>query len=251
MSRKSELVVQAEVHTNEMRAKYSGAIESSVKSTKVYSPDSVFSVNPTVKDTEIIVEDLDTVSALIKHKGNGKTALLNFASYKHAGGGFLNGSRAQEEDLCHKSYLYNVLSEFTDTYYAWNNKHKNKGLYLNRALYSPSILFEDKIYCDVITCASPNRSIFKRYKTVSEEENEEVLRSRLKFILDIAKENEVNTLILGAIGCGVFSQEPTMVANIFQEYLDTEYRCFYKVIFAVPSGRGKKDNYVVFKEIFG
>lgn len=49
MSRKSELVVQAEVHTNEMRAKYSGAIESSVKNTKVYSPDSVFNVTSTVK----------------------------------------------------------------------------------------------------------------------------------------------------------------------------------------------------------
>ena len=69
MSRKSELVVQAEVHTNEMRAKYSGAIESSVKNTKVYSPDSVFNVTSTVKDTEIIIEDLDTVSALNKRKG--------------------------------------------------------------------------------------------------------------------------------------------------------------------------------------
>ena len=250
MSRKAELAVQAEKHTNEMRAKYSGAIESSVKNTKIYSPDSVFNVTSTIKGTEIIVEDLDTVSALNKHKGNGKTALLNFASYKNAGGGFLNGSRAQEEDLCHKSYLYNVLSKFTDTYYAWNNEHKNKGLYLNRALYSPSILFEDKTYCDVITCASPNRSIFKRYKTVSEEENEEVLRSRLKFILDIARENEVSTLILGAIGCGVFSQEPAMVANIFQEYLDTEYRCFDKVIFAVPQSKGS-NNFKVFKEIFG
>lgn len=250
MSRKSELVVQAEVHTNEMRAKYFGAIESSVRNTKVYSPDSVFNVTSTVKDTEIIVEDLDTVSALEKYRGKEKIALLNFASYKHAGGGFLVGSRAQEESICHVSFLYNVLSEFTDTYYAWNNEHKNKGLYLNRALYSPSILFEDKYYCDVITCASPNRSIFKRYKTVSEEENEEVLRSRLKFILDIARENEVNTLILGAIGCGVFAQEPTMVANIFQEYLDTEYRCFDKVIFAVPQSKGN-NNFKVFKEIFG
>ena len=161
------------------------------------------------------------------------------------------GSRAQEEDLCHKSFLYNVLSAFTDTYYAWNIEHRNKGLYLNRGLYSPSILFEGKYYCDVITCASPNRSVFKRYKTVSEEENEQVLRSRLKFILDIAKENEVSVLILGAIGCGAFSQEANKVANIFKEYLDTEYKCFDKVIFAVPSAKGKKDNYGVFKDIFG
>ena len=72
----------------------------------------------------------------------------------------------------------------------------------------------------------------------------------MKFILDIARENEVNTLILGAVGCGVFSQEPTMFANIFQEYLDTEYRCFDKVIFAVPQSKGN-NNFKVFKEIFG
>lgn len=249
MARNFDLALKAKEHTKEIEEKYSDKIAFSIENTKVYSPDYTFSCNNIHKSTEIILEDLDTVSALKKYKDDEKIALLNFASYKNAGGGFLVGSRAQEEDLCHKSYLYNVLYRFISSYYAWNNEHKNRGLYLNRALYSPEILFEGEYSCDVITCAAPNRSIFRRYNTVSDEENEEVLRLRLKFILDIARETEVNTLILGAIGCGAFGQKPEVVAKIFKEYLDTEYKCFNKVIFAVPQ-YGRNNNFEVFKEVF-
>lgn len=44
----------------------------------------------------ITVEPLDTVSAVFLHQ-QGKTAVLNFASYQKPGGGFLEGSSAQEE----------------------------------------------------------------------------------------------------------------------------------------------------------
>ena len=36
---------------------------------------------------------------------NGRTAILNYASYKSPGGFFLEGSPAQEEALCHESIL--------------------------------------------------------------------------------------------------------------------------------------------------
>ena len=91
---------------------------------------------------------------------------------------------------------------------------------------------------NVITCAAPNKSTAQKYQNVSDEENTEVLRSRIKFVLDIAKDNDVDTLILGAYGCGVFGQEAKEVAGIFKEYLCTTHaRCFEKVVFAIPSGR--------------
>lgn len=65
------------------------------------------------------------------------------------------------------------------------------------------------------------------------------MRSRIKFVLDIAKENQVDLLILGAYGCGVFGQDAEEVAEIFREYLNTTHKCFEKVIFAIPKGRDK------------
>lgn len=54
------------------------------------------------------VSTLDTVSAIFHFtNGKNKVAALNFASYKHPGGMFLKGSKAQEECLCHESFLFN------------------------------------------------------------------------------------------------------------------------------------------------
>lgn len=89
-----------------------------------------------------VVMDIDTVSAIISEKernSRNSICVLNFASYMYPGGGFLKGSMAQEEALCHKSTLYPVLKK-CELYYAWNTEHRNGGMYENRALFSKSIL---------------------------------------------------------------------------------------------------------------
>ena len=53
----------------------------------------------------------------------------------------MEGSSAQEESLCHESFLYNVLSRYKEYYHA-NTYCKNRNLYSDRALYSPDIIFE-------------------------------------------------------------------------------------------------------------
>ena len=246
---KVERAKKAKVHTEEMRKKYHVAIQNSAISTKIYDFDMDFLNYPNRnQSTEITIEALDTVSAGEKYHSLGKTALLNFASYKNPGGMFMNGSKAQEECLCHESFLYNVLEEFRDSFYEWNNRHKNKALYFNRALYSPNILFREAWCCDVITCAAPNKSAAQKYQAVSDDENYKALKSRMRFVLDIAVENEVDILVLGAWGCGVFGQNPVEVATAFQELLQKKYRnCFSKVIFAVPKDTA---NYDAFCKVF-
>lgn len=239
----------AVTHTAKMEHHFKNEIEDCIKKTKTYNSKMNFSVSPKKDFMKIEVVDMDSVSAIFQYAEN-NTAVLNFASYKNPGGMFINGSKAQEECLCHESFLYNVLKE-NQNYYDWNNQHKNRALYLNRALYSPNIKFfhEDKeLYCDVITCASPNKSTAQKYQNVSDEENKKVLASRIDFVLKIAMNNHVDTLILGAYGCGVFGQNPREVAELFKEYLN-KYHCFSKVIFAIPNGKNDK-NLSVFKDIF-
>lgn len=255
---KEKRAEDARKHTKEMEKEYDELIKSSIKDTSIYDTKFKCNLESKNKNTEIIIDEVDSVSAIFKYPTGKRNAVLNFSSYKNPGGMFINGSKAQEECLCHESFLYNVLKEFQDTFYDWNNQHKNKALYLNRGLYSPNILFirknnnylETEImkFCDVITCACPNKSAAQKYQSVSDEENTEVLHSRIKFVLDIAKDNFVDTLILGAYGCGVFGQDPTEVASIFKEYLETTHKCFNRVIFAIPKGRD--GNLEAFKEVF-
>lgn len=239
-------------HTEEMKNAYGRMIKTSILGTKIYDVDFYASIEEKDKrnDLDIVVDDLDSVSAIFKY-ASGKTAVLNFSSYKNPGGMFLNGSKAQEECLCHESFLYNVLKEFQQSFYDWNNQNKNHALYLNRGLYSPRIVFfhsDERKLCDVITCAAPNRSAAK-YQRISEKENSAALESRIRFVLDIAYDNKISTLVLGAYGCGVFGQDPDEVATLFKKYLDTSHKVFDKVIFAIPSG--SDSNLEKFKKVFG
>ena len=196
----------AQEHTEEMQRKYAEQIRSSIEKTVVYSEVPSYEGN---KIPGFVMEDLDSVAAVMKYWKEGKTAVLNFASFKEPGGKFIEGSKAQEECLCHESYLYNVLRSFDDTYYAENRTMKNKALYKTRALYSPKILFErkaERAWCDVITCAAPNKAAAQKYCHVSDAENRTALEERIDLVIAIANEHKVDTLILGAFGCGVFGQ---------------------------------------------
>ena len=237
--------IKAEYHTIKMEKEYKEDIEECVENTFTYDNDSFVNFNLSEKffnPMEIIVENIDSVSAIYKYAEDGfVNCVLNFASYKNAGGKFLEGSIAQEEALCHESTLYNVLRQKTE-YYEWNEKHtKNKSLYLNRALYSEDVLFvkgEEK-YCDVLTCACPNKRASQKYNNISDEENFKALKDRIEFMFKVANYNNVDTLILGAWGTGVFGQSTYEVANAFKSVLSKYPRAFNRVVFAIPNSNEK------------
>lgn len=246
-TRRAETAVK---HTAEMASLYENEIRFCIKNSMIYSPGSIFARVGTrpIAAPEIVFENVDSVSAVFRHAGEGNVAVLNFASYKNPGGRFIDGSIAQEEALCHESFLYNVLSKF-NSFYDWNNKNVNRGLYLDRAIFSPGVLFvrnDHEAFCDVITCASPNKIPAVRYHLFTNEENSEVLRERIQFIKKIAEDNMIDTLILGAFGCGVFMQDPDEVASVFGNVFSES--TVKKIVFAVP---GENKNTKVFRKHFG
>ena len=244
---KDALSEKAKDHTAKMDRNYSALIDLAVGKTKIYDTDAFKNYNVL---SNIVVEDIDSVSAIMKY-ADSESAVLNFSSYKHPGGMFLKGSKAQEECLCHKSFLYNILKEFQLSFYDWNNRHKNKALYLDRALFTRDVCFFDGDRwkeCGVITCAAPNKRAAQKYQNVTDQENTEALKRRIKFVLDVAMDNDIDVLILGAYGCGVFGQDATEVASIFKHYLATRNYRFEKVIFAIP--KGADGNYEKFEKVF-
>ena len=255
---KEEMAKKAAEWFEKMAKEYGEEIKTCFRSSRFFSPNTVFEkAGKKAEDKEPCVLSFlntDTVSAAAQMaeegKKAGKTALLNFASYKNPGGGFLHGMMAQEEALCHASALYNILVQ-AENFYAWNNQNKEKGMYLNRAIYTPAVPFfnrEGKEFpCDVITCAAPNYSNAKRYKMVTPEENFEALASRICFVCDIAEEMKVDTLILGAFGCGVFGQDPEVVAELFRKRLVASP--IRRAIFAVPGNTEADSNAKAFAKM--
>ena len=236
-------------YVEHITAEYAKEIAHSISNTDVFRTD-VDSPEKPCTSQELVTMPVDSVNAAFMNSGRGKVCILNFASYKQPGGGFLKGMMAQEEALCSVSTLYPVLAEFGRTYYSWNQKNLNKGMYTNAALYSPDILFfasdgrAEKF--DVLTCAAPNISSGKRYGTVSEMENSAYLCSRIKFMYDVASKKKVDTLILGAWGCGVFKQDPHEVARLLCHYgKESSVR---RLVFAIPDVTSR--NYKAFIEVF-
>lgn len=223
-----------------MEAQFAREIDVSIKGTCVETEATceVFT-RPTQK---VVLAPMDTVSALFEHS-QGKSTLLNFASFRHPGGGFLKGACAQEESLCHMSTLYPVLAAQLQ-FYEVNQCHYNGGLYADRLLYSPGIVFTDGRHiknAGVITCAAPNVSAFRG----GIERVEQAYSARLHLVLQVAEKYQTETLILGAWGCGVFGNDTYFVASAMKAAIAIEG--FPKVVFAVPHGRDL--NYDIFLSV--
>lgn len=234
-------------HYQEVSKVYQNEIEHSIINTRVYSPSLRLSSPQNIDNKTITIIGHDSVTEVLDTPEDlGKVCVLNFASYKHPGGMFLEGSVAQEESLCHESTLYPVLCAFNDTYYSNNRSNTNRSLYTNRALYSPDIIFmrDDKQrVADVLTCAAPNYKAARRYHNVSAEENRKVLESRVQFVYDICQDMGVDTLIAGAWGCGVFGQDPETVCRAFIENSSRPK----SLVFAIPDWNSK--NYQGFMKV--
>lgn len=223
----------------------------SIDNSKVYINEQLIPITNNNEIPSIIVEPITSEQAVYKYSNGSKSALLNFASFKHPGGGFINGAIAQEEAICHASNLYNIISDSKFyNYYEYNRNHLNDGLYANFAIYSPDIIFptDDELYkIDVITCAAPNKNAYMKCHANEYAPVNLVMESRIKFILNIAETNKVDTLILGAFGCGVFGNDPYAVANIFKKYICNGNYSFKNVIFAIPPSGV---NYNTFLSVF-
>jgi uncharacterized protein (TIGR02452 family) len=242
-ARKNELAKKAKAHTREMSLDYSEEIDSAINRSVIYGPEmpnhtdiekdyeTVVSLNPATHQWYIENSDFGDDDIVCVH---------NFASYKNPGGMFIQGSSAQEESLCHASNLYNILSGLPE-FYSWNMENKNKGMYMDRAIYTPDVIFkyEDEhtvttINIDVLTCAAPNASVMKKYGAFSKEENFAALERRISFVAEILNDRKVDVFITGAWGCGVFAQDPETVAMLMYKYLSQT--CIKELQFVIPRG---------------
>lgn len=244
MSRE-EKAQKAKAHVELMQSRYPGQIKASIDCTTLHAQADVVG-KPKV--TQQFVLEADTVKALLYARQafpDKKIAVVNFASYLNPGGGFLTGSMAQEEAICHESTLYNVLNQKRDWYDTHSQAYsRNENLYSNQAMYTPDVYFErdDRVMtADVITVAAPNANAYH-----GKSENVKlVMKSRIEFLRDIARQHEVDVLIFGAFGCGAFGNEPEVVSRISVNVFNN---CGIPIVaYAIPD-KGSR-NYIVYDRV--
>ncbi len=224
------------------------------------------------EETKILVSPQRTLEAAAAYKDK-KVCVLNFASATNPGGGVTRGTSAQEESLCRISTLYSCLTErrVREDFY---EKHREQLLsgemsrcYNDDAIYTPGVLViksdttnpailpeEEWFFVDVITCAAPNLRLQEGEEPAdvlpTPEELKQIHQKRAKRILEIARAKEVQVLILGAFGCGVFQNSPELVAASFHEALREYEGALETVEFAIYAKDEESENLRIFRHEF-
>ncbi len=200
---------------------------------------------------------LDAARRLMLEENIENLVLLNFASAKNAGGGFLGGSQAQEESIARASGLYPCLLRAPD-YYAANRAERSM-LYTDHIIYSPLVpVFKDElgnamdtpIFPSIITAPAANKGAMRQHQQALDT-IEGVMLRRIELVLRIALMQGQDTIILGAWGCGVFQNDPQEIARYFAQVLREKLpNQFRRVIFAVYSSKKENANLRAFKQYF-
>lgn len=184
---------------------------------------------------------LEAAKRICKQDENANPFVLNFASAKNPGGGFLGGAQAQEESLARSSSLYPCLTANFEMY-EYNRKGKSC-LYSDWMIYSPKVpvfrnddgsLVRKPYLVSFMTSPAVNAGVVKQREADKIHLIEPFNKERARKFLWIANQNQHETLILGAWGCGVFQNDPQIIARIFAELLKGEFEnCFKRVIMAI------------------
>lgn len=236
-----------------------------VGSSKIYYENFESGVRAGESECYVTISENTTFAEARKYANGGRIAVLNFANPVNPGGGVENGAMAQEECLCRSSNLYTCLraDHLFNDYYDYHARMQGH-FYSDRLIYTRGVTVfkDDKLVpemlprndwfkVDVITCAAP-------YLGGSKYTNLTVLKSifqnRITNIMEAALDNKVDTIILGALGCGAFKNPAYVVAEAFKSVIESkQYRKKFKhIIFAIKKNSGKDcdENYKAFAHVF-
>ena len=197
--------------------------------------------------------------------------VLNMASFHTPGGGVTRGSSAQEENLFRRTNIFKSLYQFNNigTQYGVKQREERYPLDYNfGGIYSPHVTvfkegddtnytpLEEPFEVGVVSVAAVKNPRCENGKLVPWVID--ILKNKIRQILDIALENGHDAIVLSAFGCGAYKTPPTEMARLFHEVLTTDnYKNAFKAIsFAiinVKSTNGEHNpqgNFEPFREEF-
>ncbi|SEL92621.1 TIGR02452 family protein [Streptacidiphilus jiangxiensis] len=210
--------------------------------------------------TVVEVTEEDSLTAARRQAAEGPVAVLNFASARNVGGGYLGGARAQEEDLCRKALLYPCLLQARSSYDA--HRASEDLLYSDRVIWSPDVpvhrdgqgaLLAEPFAASFLTSPAPNAGALLRRDPSAGPRVRAALERRSGRVLAVASSYGVRQLVLGAWGCGVFRNDPSEVARAFRAWLapgGAYHGVYERVVFAVWDRAEPSANRAAFRRAF-
>jgi uncharacterized protein (TIGR02452 family) len=205
-------------------------IKRAIRSSVLFAPDHAFELRPPplprAAEISVTPETIcEACTRLIQR--DEKVAILNFASPIRPGGGFLNGRLAQEESIARSSALYPTIARHEEFYQAGQARHPLGTDYI---IYSPDVpffrddnfmLLEEPLLVSILTCAAVEANKCEGRPDL-EGKVRETMKNRMRKIISCAAQYGHRILVLGAFGCGVFGNDPRVVAQIEKELLIDE-----------------------------
>jgi uncharacterized protein (TIGR02452 family) len=237
----------------------SDRLQHAIAGTQCYPPDVILpTVEPRDKPTRINVDNKTTLAAVAMVAADGHLPVaLNFASAKNPGGGFMRGSRAQEESLARASGLYPCIA--SNPMYEYHRAQRD-AMYSHYMIYSPGVpiirdddggLLEQPVCCAFITAPAVNAGVVLARDPARRREIRFTMAARIAKVLAIAAAKGHDALVLGAWGCGVFRNDPQEIAELFRDALTGPYRgVFSRIVFAITGRSADRSPLAVFQRVF-
>ncbi|MEU8590795.1 TIGR02452 family protein [Streptomyces sp. NPDC048664] len=204
------------------------AVAAARAGTRMFGPDAVRTPAIALRATAFEVTGESSLEAArrLVSRSSDPVAVLNFASARNPGGGFLNGAQAQEEALCRASALYACVREAPE-FYEHHRAHRDP-FYTDRVIHTPGVpvfrddrgnLLDAPYQVGFLTAAAPNAGVVRQRAPQRVPEVPRALAVRAERVLETAVACGYRRLVLGAWGCGVFMNDPATVAGSFHGLL--------------------------------
>ncbi|MER7519525.1 TIGR02452 family protein [Streptomyces sp. NPDC126499] len=231
--------------------------------TRLHGPEPVAVTPGTDRTTTLQVTDESSLAAarrMTRADPGAPVAVLNFASARNPGGGYLNGAQAQEEALCRSSALYATLLR-APAYYD-HHRAERDAFYTDRVIHSPAVpvfrddrgtLLAEPFTVGFLTSPAPNAGVIRRRTPELADRVPAALAARAERVLETAAAHDYRRLVLGAWGCGVFQNDPAGVATAFRTLLTGEGRFarhFDEVVFAILDRTRDQSTLGAFRRVF-
>ncbi|GAB5412116.1 MAG: hypothetical protein ChlgKO_12300 [Chlamydiales bacterium] len=221
-------------------------------------------------ETSIEVVEGDSLDRAMREEG--KALFVLFGSPGEPGGGFLSERHnGQEEQVCRRMELAGLM-EYCKNYIQMQEPElynlRERSLFIPNALVLRKNSFnqyeklDEPVAVHVLASAAfynpsiPIQEIEGKieYQNV---EQRNVMKKRIYNQFLDAHKMGMETIVLGAFGCGAFKNPPDAVASIYKEVIDEHFRgVFKKIIFSILDDHTKgrahnpRGNLLPFQDVF-